>query len=595
MTQYVQDIAAEGASQAPAQVLIPQLSLQSMFWRPKFTSDSSWQVHLPAAFWLVEAHLPQRVVELGTDDGASWFAWCQAVERLVPFAECLAFSATEPALEVLEYTETQYQEFAAIEQASQLQALAAVAEGSVDLLHIAPGVARFVAREWEQWKARLSSHGLVVISQAGRNQPGEALFRELAEQYPNFRFDQGQGLGLVAVGTKHSETIQRLCQFKAREQSTRLIQQVFQRLGLACCGTNGSGIGTGAASSARLREVERSVETLCQERDLLLQEKAALEADREQRFDELSQLTMLMEQAEAQRDEQARAGEDKQRELAKMTLRLEQMAAELAKANQKAAQTDHLQEQLIRLQVQQKTAEQGKQALEATNSRLKQELEAKDREFTALKAQGKEHDKQHQSQLAQARQRVTELEERLAGAQSDCAQARERNLKLESEKRLVERSHQALQQQLDDRFEELAELTRMLEEQNAGSPEPKPAQEPRGFRSAFPAFPPLSGKSRGAKARQLKEDLKLVKASGLFDSQWYLAQNPDVKDSGIPAIEHFVRFGGQEGRSPSERFDTQWYLNEYPDVVDSNINPLVHYLRFGRQEQRLPMPSAQQG
>lgn len=76
----------------------------------------------------------------------------------------------------------------------------------------------------------------------------------------------------------------------------------------------------------------------------------------------------------------------------------------------------------------------------------------------------------------------------------------------------------------------------------------------------------------------------LVKRSGLFDRDWYLTRNPDV--SAKDALSHFLRFGGKEGRAPSEKFDSAWYLQTYKDVALSGANPLVHYLQWGTSEGR---------
>jgi hypothetical protein len=64
-------------------------------------------------------------------------------------------------------------------------------------------------------------------------------------------------------------------------------------------------------------------------------------------------------------------------------------------------------------------------------------------------------------------------------------------------------------------------------------------------------------------------------------------QYPDVANSGMDPIEHFVRFGAAEKRNPTEFFDIKFYLNRYQDVAKSTINPYVHYLKFGKEEGRL--------
>jgi hypothetical protein len=83
---------------------------------------------------------------------------------------------------------------------------------------------------------------------------------------------------------------------------------------------------------------------------------------------------------------------------------------------------------------------------------------------------------------------------------------------------------------------------------------------------------------------------KLIAGSGLFDRDWYLKNNPDVRKSGLDPILHYLKFGAAEGRHPNPLFDSDWYLQQYPDVRATSVNPLVHYLRHGAAEGRDPSP-----
>ena len=75
----------------------------------------------------------------------------------------------------------------------------------------------------------------------------------------------------------------------------------------------------------------------------------------------------------------------------------------------------------------------------------------------------------------------------------------------------------------------------------------------------------------------------------LFDTTWYLKNNPDVAASGCEPLEHYCRDGWRKGLSPSPFFDSKWYLRAYQDVAESGIEPLHHYLRYGiREEGRFP-------
>lgn len=84
----------------------------------------------------------------------------------------------------------------------------------------------------------------------------------------------------------------------------------------------------------------------------------------------------------------------------------------------------------------------------------------------------------------------------------------------------------------------------------------------------------------------LETDWDLLSNSPLFDVEFYLQHNPDVEASGIDAISHYLSWGANEGRNPSENFDTASYLLKNLDVRLSRMNPLVHYLRFGKEEGR---------
>ena len=79
----------------------------------------------------------------------------------------------------------------------------------------------------------------------------------------------------------------------------------------------------------------------------------------------------------------------------------------------------------------------------------------------------------------------------------------------------------------------------------------------------------------------------------LFDSRYYLNQNPDVADAfekGIvrDLVTHYVNSGANEGRDPTVYFDTDFYLNTYQDVTAAGINPLGHYIQSGATEGRDP-------
>ena len=78
-----------------------------------------------------------------------------------------------------------------------------------------------------------------------------------------------------------------------------------------------------------------------------------------------------------------------------------------------------------------------------------------------------------------------------------------------------------------------------------------------------------------------------------FDTDYYLAQNPNaalsVEMNGTNPLEHYVLLGSSEGADPSANFDPQFYLTQNQDVAAAGIDPLTHFLTFGQDEGRSPV------
>ena len=87
----------------------------------------------------------------------------------------------------------------------------------------------------------------------------------------------------------------------------------------------------------------------------------------------------------------------------------------------------------------------------------------------------------------------------------------------------------------------------------------------------------------------IEAEVKAIRASGLFDADYYLATYPDIQPP-VDPIRHYCMHGWREGRNPSAEFDTQGYLEAYSDVKDAGVNPLLHYVLLGRHESRHANP-----
>jgi hypothetical protein len=57
-------------------------------------------------------------------------------------------------------------------------------------------------------------------------------------------------------------------------------------------------------------------------------------------------------------------------------------------------------------------------------------------------------------------------------------------------------------------------------------------------------------------------DAALIRASNLFDAEYYRARYPDVAESGLDPVDHYLRIGAAKGYDPSPLFDTGYYARQ---------------------------------
>jgi len=89
---------------------------------------------------------------------------------------------------------------------------------------------------------------------------------------------------------------------------------------------------------------------------------------------------------------------------------------------------------------------------------------------------------------------------------------------------------------------------------------------------------------------KFSDEKRLILKSGLFNSDYYLSTNADIKSAGVDPLGHYLEYGSFEGREASAAFNTQFYLDQYPDVKESGQNPLIHYIKHGEKAGRKCLP-----
>jgi GT2 family glycosyltransferase/glycosyltransferase involved in cell wall biosynthesis len=218
--------------------------LGPLFWPPsRITLDSAWYGHVPFAHWLIGQHRPASIVELGTHNGVSYAAFCDAVlnEKLDARAiavdtwkgdEHAGFYGDEVYEELRKFHDHRYAAFSTLMRCRFDEALAFVPDGSIDLLHI-DGRHRYedVSEDFHGWVPKLSARAVVLFHDTNVRERDFGVWRlwsEVSVTHPSFEFLHGHGLGVLALGREVGGAVAALCALR----DPAAIGAVRERFGL---------------------------------------------------------------------------------------------------------------------------------------------------------------------------------------------------------------------------------------------------------------------------------------------------------------------------------------------------------------------------
>lgn len=217
----------------------------SMLMMPRKLPHSAWLGHIPFASWLLDVQRPRSIVELGTHNGASFLALCQAVETLQLSARVYAvdtwagdehagFYGNEIYAELRDYQQRHYAGISEMMRMRFDQALEYFADGSIDLLHI-DGLHTYeaVREDFETWRSKLSPRAVVLFHDSCVRERGFGVWQywsEISSQFPSFEFTHTHGLGVLLVGDQQPAELLELAA-AANEGGFAVINQLFDALG----------------------------------------------------------------------------------------------------------------------------------------------------------------------------------------------------------------------------------------------------------------------------------------------------------------------------------------------------------------------------
>jgi hypothetical protein len=321
-----------------------------------------------------------------------------------------------------------------------------------------------------------------------------------------------------------------------------------------------------------------------------------LQASKEESILLLEQLHLVQEELETVLIREKQQGEEFQRDIQVQEAGLAKVQTELVKLRREneALLADY------------NKATESTQALERLSRQLKKRIEGAEvdlKQQTESAHKLEEQRCQFQKQLETSQAELAKLHEKQAAFQkAEKDTQREKQLLHDENNLLLEQLH-LVQIEIEHRLHSCQQMTSQLNESDAAlsvanaeiTKLQNELNEIKGsqlYKLIKPALPsPLV--NNGGNKRKLRRNIRVLKASALFDSEWYLMTYGDVAREKMDPIAHYIKFGAAEGRDPSIHFNTSWYLRVNLDVAESGINPLIHYIKYGKAEGRAPKPEKQ--
>jgi hypothetical protein len=217
-----------------------------LFWRPdRIGAGSAGYGHVPFAHWIVRAVKPRTLIELGTHNGVSYSAFCEAVVRSGLDTRCFAVDnwrgdahsghyGEDGYLDFRRFRDSRYGAFSELLRCTFDDAFPSILDAGLDLLHI-DGFHTYeaVKDDFENWCNTLSDRAVVLFHHTNVRERDVGVWRfweEIRTKFPSFEFLHGHGLGVLAVGPSISPQVSALC--SVREPAcVHAIRERFSLLG----------------------------------------------------------------------------------------------------------------------------------------------------------------------------------------------------------------------------------------------------------------------------------------------------------------------------------------------------------------------------
>ncbi len=185
--------------------------LPSQRFQPRIYGVGAWTEHLHFAYDLVAKERPALLVELGTDRGESYFAFCQSVAENQIGTRCFAVDTWKGDVQSGFYEEItfqqveahnreHYKDFSILLRRRFDNALKEFDDGKIDILHLDGLHSEEVVRhDLDRWLPKLSPGGILLLHDVTVHNRDFGVWRaweKLEKRGRSFAFEEGAGLGV---------------------------------------------------------------------------------------------------------------------------------------------------------------------------------------------------------------------------------------------------------------------------------------------------------------------------------------------------------------------------------------------------------------
>jgi hypothetical protein len=205
---------------------------------------SAWLEHAPFAAWIIDAARPRTLVELGTHNGFSFFAFAEAARRPgLPTRlwavdswegdEHAGFYGDEVYGAVQAVVDADYPDSAVLVRAYFADAVDRFADGSIDLLHL-DGRHGYedVKEDFETYRPKLSDRAVVLFHDTREYDHDFGVHRfwaEIESTAPSFEFHHAHGLGVLAWGPNAPARV--LDFIRVAQAAPEQVREIYATLG----------------------------------------------------------------------------------------------------------------------------------------------------------------------------------------------------------------------------------------------------------------------------------------------------------------------------------------------------------------------------